>query len=104
MPNNPVSDDMQAAFLVCRWPLRHSIANLACSRLFPRRLMRAPASLYFDDAIAVDWQSNRGTGQQAVGHLATELGSTFAPPKHQPMSGSGDFLGLCYDFISLQLP
>lgn len=58
---------------------------------FSRRLMRSPISLYFDDAIVVDWQSHRGTVRQAVGHLAKELGSPFAPAKHQSMSESGDF-------------
>ena len=55
-------------------------------------------SMYFDDAHLA---SAKGSGQQAFGEVNHLLGSPFASEKRQPMSTTGTFLGLDWDFGSV---
>ena len=67
-----------------------------------RRLCRTLVSLYFDDATITDLKSNKGSGQYAVNHLCTLIGSPFAKDKKQPMQSTGTFLGLTHDLDSIK--
>ena len=52
------------------------------------------ASVYFDDLTVQDLGSMRGSAQQFITSLATEMGSPFQPEKHEAMQSQSDFLGL----------
>ena len=78
------------------------LPNAACSfNRFPRffqavcrRMGYCLASMYFDDLTVQDLGSMKGSAQQFMTSLATELGSPFQPEKHQTMQGQSVFLGL----------
>ena len=55
------------------------------------------ASMYFDDLTVQDLGGMKGSAQQFITCLATEMGSPFQPEKHQTMQSQSDFLGLVHD-------
>ena len=81
------------------------LPNAVCSfNRFPRffqalcrRMGYCLASMYFDDLTVQDLGSFKGSAQQFITSLATELGSPFQPEKHQVMQSPSDFLGLVHD-------
>ena len=62
-----------------------------------RRMGFCLASMYFDDLTVQDLGSLKGSAQQFITSLATELGSPFQPEKHQITQSQSDFLGLVHD-------
>ena len=62
-----------------------------------RRLLMMFFSMYFDDAIMQDWQSEAFHSQSCVADLMQVLGSPWAAEKSQVSAYVGDFLGLMHD-------
>ena len=67
-----------------------------------RRLLRSLVSMYFGDAHLTDLVSNGPSSQWAFEELNVILGTLFADDKRQPFAASGTFLGLDYDFATIQ--
>ena len=69
--------------------------------MLSRRLVAVPLSMYFDDANFQDWESAKGSAQEAVNRLMTCIGSPFADAKRQHMAKTADFLGLEHDMANV---
>eukprot|EP00435_Cladocopium_sp_Y103_P011577 s4074_g3.t1 len=73
---------------------RYSKLIEACGR----RLLGVLVSMYFDDAHIISWKSEGPSAQWAFSHLNVLLGTPFAEDKRQACAPSGTFLGLDYNF------
>ena len=62
-----------------------------------RRILAMLHAHYVDDGNMVDLTAARGAGQSAVNDLFALLGTPTAPKKQQPMSSTGQFLGVRHD-------
>ena len=58
--------------------------------------------MYFDDAHLTDLDSVGPSAQWAFGELNVMLGTPFATDKRQPFAPSCTFLGLDFDFSTIQ--
>ena len=67
-----------------------------------RRYLRTLVSMYFDDAHITDRKSSGPSSQWAFTQMNTILGTSFAIDKKQIFTPQGTFLGLDFDFSTMQ--